>query len=323
MGNDNYAPVKDVQLINTAVPLSCQILERNDGYFDTNLHLKNQYNHLGNNYILPGISDAYSCEPWQHVISVNNKIFSESIKNKPVFVTQKDTVKQEMVFGNQIFHKSDYPGLLNNTILLFLIVSFFLLAWVRVVFGKYLNQILRSLFTYSEAFKLFRDSNALIERVYIILNIIFIFSGGLFCFHILRTTSNFMLESPFLLLSICFLFILTLYILRYFNNKLLGFILLQRQTFDEYLHNSFIYYKAVGLFLLPLTSIITFISSKHQFYFLVFGVFVISLLYLASIFRGTRIMLQKGILLFYWILYLCTMEFLPIALFYKVIKNIV
>jgi hypothetical protein len=271
-------------------------------------------------------NNTYQVAPWSHLLSVKNFTFQNGLKERAIFQkSATNTVATTKVdVTKEVLHVNDYINSENNAILVLIISSFILLAWIKVSFGKYINQLLRAVLNYSEAYKLYRDYNTLVERVYLILNIIFTLSGGLFCYQLLKFYKpNLIGSNHFYVLLACFGFILAIYIFKFSINKVLGFILDQVQTFDEYLHSSFIYFKVSGLFLLPLISIISFISDNYRFPFIVIGLIIFFVLYFISIYRATRIMLQKGILLFYWILYLCTVEFLPVILFYKYFNSVV
>ena len=270
-------------------------------------------------------TSSYELAPWPHFISNNNLLFTKNLSKKEAYVyTEKDSLKINDFKLTANPHITDFKFFENNLLLILLLTSFILLAWTKSQFGKYVTQLLRAVISYNDAYKLYRDQNALVDRVYFIVNLIFTLSGGLFCYHLLYWFKPSLLEyQPFVIMLYCFSFILAIYFFRYIINRILGYVLFQFKTFDEYIHSSFIYYKAFGLFLLPLVSIISFISEKYRFIFIVFGIVIFFLLYFISIFRATRIMLQKGILLFYWIMYLCTVEFLPIMLLYKFFNSVV
>jgi len=263
----------------------------------------------------------YIIEPWPEIISTQNNNCSVFFNKKPVLISEKTEIaKNSFDHENIRIQSNSFGYFMDNFILILIIFSILLLAWSKVFFGKYISQVLRAAFNYSEAFKLFRDHNSIVDRFYLLLNIIFTISGGLFLFHLLKIAKpEIFSHNPFYVILVCFSFILAIYFSRYLINKIIGFLLNQRQLFDEFIHSIFIYLKVMGLALLPLVVVISFIDLNYRSIFLTFGAITISFLYIISIFRATRIMIKKGILIFYWILYLCTIEFLPIILFYKFI----
>jgi hypothetical protein len=271
--------------------------------------------------------DFYFSAPWSDFLSVHNFLFKSQLNNaKTVFYySEKDSSSQNVISQN--FNSQIHNNLSNiafgNFILTFLLLSFILLAWIKVSFGKYLNQLLKAIIYYSESAKLYHDHNSLIERLYFVLNVIFIISGGFFSFYLIQYFKpSFIFFHPILVVLICYGSIILIYLSRFIVNKILGFLFDHGKSFNEHIHSTFIYYKAAGLFLLPIVSIIPYISDSYGHILLIIGVLIIFILYIISIFRATRIMLQKDILLFYWILYLCTIEFLPIMLIYKFINSI-
>ena len=267
---------------------------------------------------------CYKTANWEEILSSKNVHYKIN-QNKTAIISslKVDSFKSQPEFVTTN-HSVLYGYGMNNFMIVILFASLVLLAWTKVAFGKYLNQILRAVFTYSDAYKLFRDHNTLLDRIYFLLNAVFVISGGLFCFHLFKyLKSSSYVNSYFTILYFCFGFIISIYIFRFVVVKILGIILNQLQSFNEYLHSTFLYFKVAGLFLLPIAAFVSYVPVHYRPAFLYFGLFIILLLYLISVFRGTRIMLQKGILLFYWILYLCTVEFLPLLLLYKFFNTLV
>lgn len=270
-------------------------------------------------------SKTYIFEPWQELISVNNKICKTYIIHKPVFKTNKIDTSNTKVLSNINYsqlHLNQYGTFTNNITLFLLLFSFALLSLTKVSFGKFLNQFLRSTINYSEASKLYQDHNIIINRLYFVLNIIFVISGGLYIYYLIKQfqPSLIKINSAILLLG-CFGIILILYFIKFLITKTLGFILFQIQAFNEYLYNTYLYFKIIGLFLLPLVSIKYILIENYKINLLIFGILIIIIVYISSIFRATRIILQKGILLFHWILYICILELLPILLLYKYLSS--
>ncbi len=272
---------------------------------------------------LNSLLNTYSFEPWDKIISANNAVYKSKNKERAIFYNNKKTetyLKSQTSQKIPYFYKENFA--INNAILILLLISFVLLAWIKIAFEKYLKQLLRAIINYSDEAKLFRDQNAMIDRLYLVLNIIFAITGGLFIYYFAGYYGKgIFLNNSFLNLLGCFGVIIVIYIYRYIIIKFFGFILYQNQAFNEYLHSTFIYYKAMGLFLTPLIFIIFILSENYKIAILMLSIITIFVLYFISIFRATRIMLQKGILLFYWILYLCTVEFLPIIMLYKFLKS--
>ncbi len=263
---------------------------------------------------------------WSDFLKTKNIIDIAHLKNKLIYSTAEvDSFKltNNNLISNNL-HQFGFSIGFQNFLLFILLFTFSLLAWIKISFGKYLNQLLESVIYYTEALKLFRDHNSLIARLFYACNLIFVLSGGIFCYFLLQYFKpEFMVNNQFLLIFYCFLFIIGIFFFKYVVNKIIGFILNHISAFNEYIHNIFSYYKAIGLFILPIVSIVPFISDQYRPICLLIGIIIIFSFYILSIFRTTKIMLQKDILLFYWILYLCVVEFLPIMLLYKLFNKVV
>lgn len=268
-----------------------------------------------NNYKLVSWKELLSYKNTVHAVHANKKIFTHAVSDSSsVFPKKESASNHSILYGYGI----------NNFFIVLIFVAVVLLAWCKVAFEKYLVQTFRAVINYSDAYKLYRDHNTLLDRFYFLLNIIFVISGGIFSFHVFKLlkSSAYSNYSLYILYS-GFTLIIAIFITRFLITKVLAGLLDQFQSFNEYLHSTFLYLKVTGIFLLPLVAVISFVSTPFRPVLLYFGLIVILIFYLVSIFRGSRIMLQKGVLLFYWILYLCTVEFLPIMLLYKLFNSLV
>jgi hypothetical protein len=307
---------------NNAIPTLCQNVKAEffyspNKYVESNLFFKSQAADIKVTDYHDVNLDYFSNANWEKSLSYSNYIFSNSKINTEIFKTSDFGVIHPILFEYNLKNETNSLQI-SNLLLISLLIIFSIFAWVKTTYLKYYLQFLRSLFTYSESNKLYFDQNALIDRLYSALNLIFIFSGGLFLmllFNLIDVPLPF--KSIIGKLFICISIVSAAFMLRYISTKLAGWIFSQNAAFNEYLHSSFLYYKAAGLLILPIVSVTGFIGIETRLTLLIIGCTIFLLTYLASIFRGTKIMLKKGVLLFYWILYLCTIEFFPLILFYK------
>jgi hypothetical protein len=111
-------------------------------------------------------------------------------------------------------------------------------------------------------------------------------------------------------------------IIGYFTIKkviyfLVGALTENKQEVQEYLFSITVYNRVLGLFLLPVTAIIAFVPLYQTETVLFAGLGIVIIFYLLSLIRGGQIFLKKHFSIFYLILYLCTLEFLPLLLIYN------
>lgn len=88
---------------------------------------------------------------------------------------------------------------------------------------------------------------------------------------------------------------------------------------SEYVFNIFVFNQLAGLALIPLMAIAVYVSSSVVAYLAIAGAVVLGGAILIRIVRGLGNALRNHVRPFYIVLYLCALEFLPLALLIKVI----
>lgn len=92
-------------------------------------------------------------------------------------------------------------------------------------------------------------------------------------------------------------------------------------TFMEYLNAIYTGYRGIGLGIFPVIVAISLLYDPPVDILLKTGIGIIIITYIIRITRLLIIFLQNRLPLFYYILYLCALEFLPFALLYRVIAG--
>jgi hypothetical protein len=200
---------------------------------------------------------------------------------------------------------------------LFLFITL-LFLWVKIFYKKYYTLLFSSLLSYQLSIKLLREKNIMIKRISFVLNFIYVIVLSAF---ILRILEQYHIKifrfNTFETLLIIINVVIIISVARILLLKLVGFIFNSMQIFNEYIHNNYIINKNLGLFLFPLLIAQIYISEKLKFTFLIAGISLILISYIIRLYRGFQIIIKKDIFLFYLILYLCTLEILPLLLGYK------
>ena len=104
--------------------------------------------------------------------------------------------------------------------------------------------------------------------------------------------------------------------------QITGFIFDNRSVFAEYIHHTFIFNKGLGIVLFPLIVMVFYIPSGLVKYLLVAGLIVYLVVFFLKVIRAYKIIIRKDILLFYMILYLCTLEILPLIIGIRFFKTL-
>jgi len=205
----------------------------------------------------------------------------------------------------------------------FLIITL-LFIWMRKFYGKYFTLLANALVSFQISAKLFRERNVLMRRVSTVLDLIYYLVLSIFTFEIithfnLQTTDLSRFNMFMLLLNIIMLYSLV----RMALLRVTGFLFLNQGLFAEYIHSTFVVNKGAGIILFPL------VVTAHYFPYpvisavLLIGVFILGIALIWKSIRAYQIIRRKDIVFFYLILYLCTLEILPLLLGYKLIITLI
>ena len=203
-----------------------------------------------------------------------------------------------------------------------LIVSVVMLSWSRKFFGRYFQQSIAGLFDFHLSARLFRDKNILLQRVSSILLLNFVVTSALFVYKSLEYLNPRFFNpsfSSFLVIAGALLLIL---LFNSFSVHFLNFLFTRSQALLEYYYQVQNFFKSVGVVLIPLVIVYTYLQGGTLAWLLWTGVISISLLYLYRLFKGQRIIQRLEVPVFYLLLYLCILELLPVLVAAKFIKDL-
>ena len=85
----------------------------------------------------------------------------------------------------------------------------------------------------------------------------------------------------------------------------------------EFIHQILLIYKNIGIFFIPLIIAIAYIQENLRIYLIITGIVLFIGGYFFRFVKGIQIIIKKDVLLFYLILYLCTLEILPVVIYCK------
>ena len=199
-----------------------------------------------------------------------------------------------------------------------LISTLFIFSWIKLMYYKYVVQVLSATVNYQVSNRLFRERNVLIRNMSLGLNTIFAINTGLLIFYLFKYLDIEPLKTnPFVSLSIYSISILTIYSIKTFFLRVLGFLFMVKEEFAEYIHNINLFNKNTGLLLFPVVILYPYINEHLKPVVLYAGITLFLLMILLRFFRGFQIIIRKGVSVFYLILYLCAIEILPVLLLIK------
>lgn len=214
----------------------------------------------------------------------------------------------------------------NNDGLFYLLLGLsFLLATVKVAFGRYMANLFKVFFRASLKAKQIREQLLQTPLASLLLNIHFIATAALLAtFFLLHRQQAEKILSFWWLYAYSLLALTGIYLVKHFVLYFLGWILRIKSTTDTYVFIVFLCNKVLGIFLLPLLMLIAFASeplvtiAETLAMVLVAGIFLYR--YISAYGFVTR---ELNASRFHFFLYLCAFEVAPLLLIYKVLTKIV
>ncbi len=173
---------------------------------------------------------------------------------------------------------------------------------------------------------LVREQNLFKERISIFLTLAFIISYSIF---IVQAYSFFFIQSKIdslFLISLKLSIVIAVFILlKWLVMHFVGVVFKNEEAASLYILNSLIYNVITSILLIPLTFILFYINFELRVYFLYIGLIMLLIINTLRYFRYVIIGLTYSkFSFFYLILYLCTLEILPVLLVLKMfLKQIV
>ncbi len=196
------------------------------------------------------------------------------------------------------------------------IIILALIAYVKYKYAGYIRRILLSTINNVIASNLYKENKKSIPNSANILYFIFIFSVIIFIYQVSqRFYPNIVEKFSWLIPIISFFFLLFIIISNQIINIISEKVFMINEIGEEYNHNINFFNQSAGIFLFPITVLISF--SNFPEIFILLGFAVISILYILKIFRLLKINFSKQLNILYMFLYLCTVEIIPILYFVK------
>ncbi len=196
------------------------------------------------------------------------------------------------------------------------VIGWVIFASLKFGFSKYIVQVFQSIFNYSAAARLYRERGYNNNFGNFRLNVIFFLFLPFSIYLIARDNGVSIGFSGLEFYLIIFVVVNVYFMLKILLYKMLGSVFSQRETTGELVFNMMLFHNVLGMILLPVATIHSIVPA-----FGLFALFIvpslIALFYLMSIIRSIYFAFREGISIFYLILYLCTLEILPILLVVK------
>ena len=270
-------------------------------------------------------------EPNDTIVSSRDslKVFTElygDILNSNDSIIQDTTVKtnvaslsEEIIVDTKISSDNQESGLMSSDWMIgFMLFSLIILAWIKIFHNKYLATVFQSSYNFQTASRLFESRSSLSQRVSFFTNFLACINLGFLTYLIFEYYNiDFLNLFGIYKLLIYIGIIISIYIGKYIIHSIVGYIFDASIVAAEYLHHVFVYIKVLGIVLVPIVIAIPYIPEYLTKYAIVLGIIMFGIFFLFRIIRGIQVCSKINFSIFYLILYLCTLEILPIAVIYK------
>jgi hypothetical protein len=231
--------------------------------------------------------------------------------------------EKSLFISSQLKADNIRPALINNPeyswLTGILVLSFIIYTITQFLYSKRLKQIFNASFARRYINQLIREGGLFEERITIGLMFIFFSTATIFIFQSIRYNQNIELAYPEITFFGIFAGLFVYWLFKVSMIKFLGFIFKNQSSAYEYNLTSLIYLEVTGLFLLPLS--LPAIFQNPQLFSKI-GLIIVLIGLLINLLRGFWVGLYNTkFSLFYLILYLCTLEILPLVVVAKIFIN--
>ncbi len=211
------------------------------------------------------------------------------------------------------------PYLREDWMLGILIFAFLLFIWAKIRFGKIVNQTLTALWNPKNSHSLYRNRSSVYQWAGFLLLFCSFLILPLFFYLYLKGVCPEQVETgrSFVLYLKILTGVAGAYLYFQIMLRIVGFISLAEEELNEFRHFTRLFFLVAGLWLFPLTVLVPYVYIGVAQSLLRAGAAMLILFYLFRIVKLISIFLRERFSFFFMILYLCGLEFLPVALLWK------
>ncbi len=200
-----------------------------------------------------------------------------------------------------------------------------LLTYVMYTQRKRLRSIINAIVAERYFNQFVREDNTLVQRVFLILTLIFALILPLFICQVINyyhfNTSDI---KGFALYIVLLLLLAIVYFVKIITASFLGYVFMMEDLVKSHFYNVFLTNNLLGLCLLPIVTLITYGQGLSAPFFIKAGLAIIVLGYT---FRTLRSLVMnigfKGGAVYHLFLYFCTLEILPLVVLFKLLSSII
>jgi hypothetical protein len=200
-----------------------------------------------------------------------------------------------------------------------IIVLFILLASIRSASEKYVTQLFQSIFNRKVAIRLYREKVSTLLNTAFRLDLFYYLVVGLFIYQVVEHYGSFSLTESIIYCAIILVAFYLYMATKFTLYRISGAIFDTPSETREYLFHAKTGNRVTGLILFPVVLFLFLTTGITAEYLLYFGIISILILSIINVLRSMMIIAQKVFPVYYLILYLCTLEILPVLIVGKLL----
>ena len=251
--------------------------------------------------------------PRAEVLHVDSSVYIKPQANNALELKPEVAIP-EVVLPVKKLNRVNYDWL--TLVLIFALIVF---ATVKIPFAKYIAHLFKATVNYPTSVRMFR------ERSYSLVDGAFrldVFFYAIFPVFIYQAFAVYEVDFPVSNLSLflfCFLAVLAYFSIKKILYLMVGGVNNSLGETLEYIFNLNNYNRVLAMFLFPVVAILAFSPVFNPRLLVFAGLIFTVVIYGMTLQRGALILLKKHFSIFYLFLYLCTLEFLPLLLLFKIV----
>lgn len=228
-----------------------------------------------------------------------------------------------MLLQNIIESKYHYQP---SWVMIIIVLSLMVLGYLYSAFNSRFITFLRAVFVSRYLVQASREERSLSHPVSLLLSFNFMLIVPLFILQLFSSGTFFRVATEFSLLSffIIVAVILCIYLVKILFLKILSYVLDKQELVGEYNFILFLTNQFLGILLLPVVIFIAYGTDLSSHVFVWIGTICFAAGFILRVGKGLGAVLERReATLFYLILYLCTLEILPLLIGVKLFEKLV
>jgi len=199
-----------------------------------------------------------------------------------------------------------------------LAVTGLLVGFLRFFYTRYFNNLFRVFFNASLRQSQLTDQLLQAKLPSLFFNIIFVITGGIYVYLVLRYYQWISTIEFWKVLLYCTLSLAAIYLVKFMSLKFTGWVTGYKEVTNTYIFVIFLINKILGILLLPFAVVMAFSMPSLATTAIIISLLLIGLMFLLRFFRSYGLLQNKlKVSRFHFMMYVIGIEIIPVLLIYK------